>query len=163
LAEIPYVSFWSLQWGPEWTQAQDVDHGLVIRNKQQAPVENLLETAAAVMQCDVVLTVDTMVAHVGGALGKPVWVLLHFDSDWRWMLDRLDSPWYPTMRLFRQRYRGDWHAPIQAAAKALRELVSIHIDMFSRFDISNASVTVIRVNDRDASLITLNNVGALPV
>jgi ADP-heptose:LPS heptosyltransferase len=77
-----------------------VDHGLVIRNKQQAKVENLLETAAAVMQCDVVLTVDTMVAHVGDALGKPVWVLLHFDSDWRWMLDRLDSPWYPTMRLF---------------------------------------------------------------
>jgi hypothetical protein len=123
LAEIPHVSFWSLQWGPEWTQAQDVDHGLVIRNKQQAPVENLLETAAAVMQCDVVLTVDTMVARARDALGKPVVGLAAFRF-------RLAMDARPTGQPLvshdatLQRYPVDWRAPIQAAAKALRELVS---------------------------------------
>ena len=58
----------------------------------------ILETAAVVSHLDLIVTVDTMVAHLAGALGAPVWTLLHVDSDWRWMLDRSDSPWYPTMR-----------------------------------------------------------------
>lgn len=64
--------------------------------------------AAAIMAIDLVITVDTAIAHLAGALGKPVWVLLPFYADWRWLVGREDSPWYPTARLFRQKNRGDW-------------------------------------------------------
>ncbi|NEP39323.1 MAG: tetratricopeptide repeat protein, partial [Okeania sp. SIO2H7] len=70
--------------------------------------KNLADTAAAIKQLDLVITIDTVIAHLAGALGKPVWILLPFVSDWRWMLDRNDSPWYPTARLFRQAKIGDW-------------------------------------------------------
>jgi hypothetical protein len=66
-----------------------------------------------------VITVDTLVAHLAGALGVPVWLMLHFAADWRWLLDRSDSPWYPTMRLFRQKRPGDWDTVIAEAAAAL--------------------------------------------
>jgi ADP-heptose:LPS heptosyltransferase len=71
---------------------------------------------------DLVISVDSAVAHLAGAMGKPVWVLLPFVPDWRWMLDCEDSPWYPTMRLFRQTRRGDWSAPIARASEALGQL-----------------------------------------
>jgi hypothetical protein len=77
--------------------------------------------AADLMHIDLLITVDTMAAHLAGALGRPVWVLLPFEADWRWMLDRADSPWYPTMRLFRQKKAGDWRAPV---VQVLRELES---------------------------------------
>lgn len=77
------------------------------------------ETAALVQSLDVVVSVDTVAAHLAGALGKPVWVLLPFSPDWRWMLDREDSPWYPTARLFRQPAIGDWAAAIARVGDAL--------------------------------------------
>jgi len=77
------------------------------------------DTAALIQNLDLVITVDTAVAHLAGAMGKAVWVLLPSMPDWRWMLDREDSPWYPTMRLFRQRDRGDWSAPIERMAREL--------------------------------------------
>lgn len=77
------------------------------------------ETAGLIANLDLVISVDTAVAHLAGAMGKPVWVLLPFPPDWRWLLDRADSPWYPTMRLFRQKERGDWGPVIQGVAKAL--------------------------------------------
>jgi len=68
---------------------------------------------------DLVISVDTSVAHVAGALGRPVWVLISWVPDWRWLLDRSDSPWYPTATLFRQPARGDWESVVEAAAAKL--------------------------------------------
>src|SRR6202012_4470181 len=71
-------------------------------------LKDFSDTAALIANLDLVITVDTAVAHLAGALGTPVWVLLPFIPDWRWLLDRDDSPWYPTARLFRQTASGDW-------------------------------------------------------
>jgi tetratricopeptide (TPR) repeat protein len=87
-----------------------------------ADLSDWSETAALVSQLDLVISVDTAPAHLAGALGKPVWLLLPPVLYWRWMRDRNDSPWYPTMRIFRQKHRGDWTAAVQDAAAALREL-----------------------------------------
>uniref|UniRef100_Q022U5 TPR repeat protein n=1 Tax=Solibacter usitatus (strain Ellin6076) TaxID=234267 RepID=Q022U5_SOLUE len=82
----------------------------------------IVEAAADLMRVDLLITVDTMLAHLAGALGRPVWVLLPFEADWRWMLDRSDSPWYPTMRLFRQPSPGNWHCPVSQIVHALTAL-----------------------------------------
>jgi len=77
--------------------------------------------ARAVRALDLLVTIDSMPAHVGGALGVPTWTLLHADADWRWMDDRHDSPWYPGMRLFRQRHAGDWSDVIAEVLASLPE------------------------------------------
>jgi len=74
---------------------------------------NVLEYARVIRALDLLISVDTMAVHLAGALGVPVWNLLHADADWRWMEDREDSPWYPTMRLFRQERHGDWQQVIE--------------------------------------------------
>ena len=85
-----------------------------------AELEDFADTAALIELMDVVVTVDTSVTHVAGAMGKPVWILLPFNPhDWRWMLDREDSPWYPTARLFRQPANGDWASVIRRVDEAL--------------------------------------------
>ena len=78
-----------------------------------------VDTAAVMKQCDLVISCDTAVAHLAGALGIPVWVALQFVPDWRWMLDRNDSPWYPTMRLFRQKSDGDWKSLFSEIQKSV--------------------------------------------
>ncbi len=88
-----------------------------------AELQDFAETAALVSQMDLVITVDTSVAHLAGALGKPVWVLLPFAPDWRWLVDRRDSPWYPTARLFRQKQRGDWESVLVELKRSLTELL----------------------------------------
>ena len=65
------------------------------------------------------MSIDTSVAHLAGALGKPVWIMLQHSADWRWLLDRDDSPWYPTARLFRQRRAGDWESVVADVVRAL--------------------------------------------
>ena len=77
------------------------------------------DTAALIDGLDLIITIDSAVAHLAGAMGKPVWLLLKDVPDWRWLHDRADSPWYPTMRLFRQPLRGAWGAPIGQIAEAL--------------------------------------------
>jgi Tfp pilus assembly protein PilF len=79
------------------------------------------ETAAMMLNLDLVITVDTAMGHLAGALGRPVWILLSKAADWRWMIERSDSPWYPTARLFRQKTPGDWDPVIAEAAAALAE------------------------------------------
>jgi hypothetical protein len=73
------------------------------------------------MTLDLIITSDTSIAHLAGARGRPVWVALRRVPDWRWMLDRADSPWYPTMRLFRQRDDGEWASVFAAMAAALAQ------------------------------------------
>ena len=68
---------------------------------------------------DLVISVDTAVAHLAGALGKPVWLLVQDSPDWRWLLNRADSPWYPTLRLFRQSHRGDWRPVLEQVVAEL--------------------------------------------
>jgi tetratricopeptide (TPR) repeat protein len=83
---------------------------------------DLADTAAIIAMLDLVITIDTSIAHVAGALGKPMWVLLPFSADWRWLRERSDSPWYPTARLFRQPAPGDWQSVVRRVAEALAEL-----------------------------------------
>ena len=78
-----------------------------------------VDTAAAMMSLDLIVTSDTSTAHLAGALGRPVWVALKKDCEWRWMRDRSDSPWYPTMRLFRQKQHGVWGDVFADMAKVL--------------------------------------------
>jgi hypothetical protein len=107
LFDVPGISFVSLQ--------RDLRDGDAERLQQQPDVLHLggrltdfADTAAVISMLDLVISVDTSVAHLAGALGKAVWILLPAVADFRWMLDRADSPWYPTARLFRQLKSGDW-------------------------------------------------------
>jgi hypothetical protein len=81
----------------------------------------VVRLSRAIRTKDLVISVDSMSAHLAGALGVPVWTLLPHDADWRWMEERTDSPWYPTMRLFRQRLSGDWSGVIADVRQALRD------------------------------------------
>ena len=86
-------------------------------------LKDFSETAALIANLDLVICVDTSVAHLAGALAKPVWMLLPFTPDWRWLLDRLDSPWYPTARLFRQDDTRAWDNVIARVHEALRDFI----------------------------------------
>jgi Flp pilus assembly protein TadD len=118
LASRGDIDFYSLQKGEAASQANDPPAGMELIDFT-AGLRDFAETAGLVSQLDLLVTVDTAVAHLAGAMGKPVWVLLAQLPDWRWMLDRGDSPWYPTMRLFRQRRMGDWDEVIRRVAKEL--------------------------------------------
>ena len=130
LFKVAGVSFASLQFGPRMADLKKLaptptlprERGRVgvgaIENLG-ARFEDFTDTAGAVSALDLVITVDTSVAHLAGALGKPVWVLLPWVTDWRWLLHREDNPWYPTMRLFRQKRGEDWADIIPRIAKEL--------------------------------------------
>ena len=89
-----------------------------------ADLTDFTETAALIACLDLVITVDTSVAHLAGALGRRTWILLPYTPDFRWLLDRDDSPWYPTVRLFRQSRRGDWKPVFASIEGELRALLS---------------------------------------
>jgi tetratricopeptide (TPR) repeat protein len=102
-------------------EAALTERGNIIRLGQS--LESFADTAAVISHLDLVISVDTSVAHLTGALGRPVWVLLPFVPDWRWLLDRDDSPWYPTARLFRQNDTRDWFSVVDRVRAALNDFV----------------------------------------
>jgi len=122
LIGIPGATFYSLQMGPAATQIKDLAPGVPLIDLQDQQ-EDMADTAAIVANLALVISVDTSVAHLAGAMGKPVWVLLHKSPDWRWLLDREDSPWYPSARLFRQAELGNWQDVIARVEKELRAYI----------------------------------------
>jgi tetratricopeptide (TPR) repeat protein len=122
LAKVPGVSFVSLQVGEASKQADSPPPGMTIANWSDG-LRNFTDTAALMEQIDLLITIDTAAAHLAGAMGKPVWVLVPWKPDWRWLLDDEQTRWYPTMRLYRQPTRGDFATPIQRMAADLNALV----------------------------------------
>lgn len=118
LREIPGLSWIALQKGER--ADEPAPEGLALERLGPS-LADLAQTAAVVAQLDLVVTVDTAVAHLAGALGRPVWMLVARRPDWRWLLDRDETPWYPTMRLFRRRARESWGEAIGRLCEALRE------------------------------------------
>jgi tetratricopeptide (TPR) repeat protein len=119
LAKVRDIRFFSLQKGIAAQQIQICRAEIELMDWTDE-LANFADTAALIANLDLIITVDTAVAHLSAAIGKPTWVLLQFVPDWRWLLDRDDSPWYPTMRLFRQIEKGNWENPIRRIADALR-------------------------------------------
>jgi tetratricopeptide (TPR) repeat protein len=120
LATIPNITFYSLQKGPPAEQANTPPPGLNLINLGP-DLRDFADTAAVMSLMDLILTTDTSIPHLAGALGLPVWTMLQFAPDWRWLLDRDDSPWYPTMRLFRQPKPGDWDSVMNAVTGAIMD------------------------------------------
>jgi hypothetical protein len=118
LSQLPGVCFFSLQKGEAVAEAKTPPPGMELIDWTDE-LNDFADTAALVAGLDLVIGVDSATIHLAGALGKPVWTLLPFSPDWRWLLDRKDSPWYPSMRLFRQKSRGDWDDVIARVAEAL--------------------------------------------
>jgi tetratricopeptide (TPR) repeat protein len=119
--QVPDVAFYSLQASvPKRDESclRSLSH--VIHSDLR--FKDFLDTASVIAEMHLVITVDTAVAHLAGALAKPTWMLVQHSPDWRWFLDRADTPWYPTMQLFRQAKRGHWEMPIQRVVDALRRL-----------------------------------------
>jgi len=120
LWDLAGVSWFSLQAGDRSADISLLDRVHI------ADLSSLLtdfaETAAAVRELDLVISVDTSVAHLAGALARPTWLLLPYRSEWRWLIEREDSPWYPTARLFRQRKDGDWPGVAREVAESLAQM-----------------------------------------
>jgi tetratricopeptide (TPR) repeat protein len=118
LTGIPGTVYYSLQKGPGAAQVADAPAGMHLTDLTQ-DIGDFADTAALLSQLDLVISIDTSVAHLAGAMGKPVWVLLPFATDWRYHAARDDNPWYPSMRLFRQQRDGDWKALVSQVADAV--------------------------------------------
>jgi Tfp pilus assembly protein PilF len=124
ISKIPNVELVSLHKGKGEDQIPDIDFDVTILGADfDAGQDAFIDTAAVMMNCDLVITSDTAVAHLAGALGCKTWVALQHVPDWRWMLDRADSPWYPTMTLYRQKNRGDWAFVFEAIKRDFRLLI----------------------------------------
>ena len=114
--------FWNLQGGPERKQWDYLPKEISGRSTE-ACRDGILGLAAVISQLDLVITVDTLATHLAGALEVPAWVMLQYSADWRWMVDRDDSPWYPSLRLFRQRSSRDWQGVVDRIGAELTEWV----------------------------------------
>jgi tetratricopeptide (TPR) repeat protein len=118
LGAVRGVTFYSLQKGAAGEQAKNPPAGMELVDLGPE-LKDFADTAAVMSLMDLIITTDTSVPHLAGALGRPAWVMLQFVPDFRWLLERDDSPWYPTMRLFRQKSPGDWNGAIGRVAEAL--------------------------------------------
>jgi len=118
ILDVPNVRFFSLQKGPAARQLQHDDSHLDVIDYTEE-LDDFADTAALVANLDLVISVDTSTAHLAGALDKPVWILNRFDTCWRWMLERTDTPWYAQAKLFRQPALGDWDSVIRNVRDAL--------------------------------------------
>jgi tetratricopeptide (TPR) repeat protein len=124
LFEVAGVDWFSLQVGERARDAALLDGVKIV---DLAPwLGDFAETAAAICRLDLVVSVDTAVAHLAGGLGRPAWIMLPYNPDWRWLLRREDSPWYPTARLFRQKNANDWPGMICEIAAALAQIGGRH-------------------------------------
>jgi len=122
LTTIPDIRLYGIQKGDAAADAKASLDGMVTNLGEE--LADFTDTAGLIANMDLIISVDTSVAHLAGAMGKQTWTLLPFAPDWRWMLDRGDSPWYPTMRLFRQPEREDWDGVFHELSETLRILVS---------------------------------------
>ena len=121
LFDLPNLHLYSLQMGPGAAELAPYAE----RIHDLAPdTEDMADTAAQMEHLDLVITIDTSIAHVAGALGRPLWILLNTVPDWRWMTGRSDSPWYPTARLIRQRQQGEWCAVVKELRRGLQHLLA---------------------------------------
>jgi hypothetical protein len=118
ILKIPGIDFYTFQRGPHRAELHNLDVACCVYDVSGESPE-IVEAAADLMNIDLLITADTMLAHLAGALGVAVWVLLPFAADWRWMLDRADTPWYPTMKLFRQPSPGDWEPAVRQMVAGL--------------------------------------------
>ena len=118
LLAVPGIRWFSLQVGPPAADLAGVPSGANMVDLSP-DLTDFSETAGAMEQLDLFITIDSAVAHLAGAMGRPTWTLLPFSPDWRWLLDREDSPWYPTMRLFRQSVRKEWGPVVDRLAAEL--------------------------------------------
>ena len=123
VARLPGVRLFSLQkgYGTEQLSQYQTQWGIVDLDDK---LNDFMDTAAVMMNLDLILTVDTAPLHLAGALGLPVWALIAFAGCWRWLLEREDTGWYPTMRLFRQKEPGDWDEVLGRVTQELKELLS---------------------------------------
>jgi hypothetical protein len=119
LAQLPGINFISLQKGPASAQAKTPPPGMRLID-WTSELNDFADTAALISQLDLIITTDTGAAHLSGLVGKPTWILLMFAPDFRWLRQREDSPWYPSVRLFRQPVARDWDTPIQWMVEELR-------------------------------------------
>jgi hypothetical protein len=120
LGHVPGVRFFSLQKGPGAQQLEAPPPGITIIDLTDR-IDDFADTAGLVAQLDLVISVDTAMVHLVGGMGVPIWMLSRFDACWRWLIDREDSPWYPTMRIFHQSRPGDWAEPMARVAAALAQ------------------------------------------
>ncbi len=125
LARLDGVRIFSLQKGPGTEQLRNVDFPIIeFQSRLDEGSGAFMDTAAVMQNLNLVITSDTALAHLAGALAVPVWVALSFSPEWRWLRDREDSPWYPTMRLFRQRELGNWNPVFERMATEVAKLVA---------------------------------------
>ncbi len=123
ILQVPKVMFYSLQ---QVVPSRDRSCLQMMSSKitSNLPLEKFLDTASIIAELDLVIAVDTAVAHLAGALDKPVWMLVQHSPDWRWFLNRTDTPWYPSIQLFRQTERNNWGSSVARVVAALQQLAN---------------------------------------